>query len=149
VLRQGEPGRRADFGRPDDSAAAWPNHVVRDGTYLSWRYGDSPRGYERVDSDRGYAVVWPEKRHRGRTISVVADLVAPRAEVRALLLGAAAASRGRALFALPGVAQASIFASAGFVPTPRTLHFMGKPLAGKLNADLRAWRFTLGDTDFF
>jgi len=26
---------------------------------------------------------------------------------------------------------------------------MGKPLAGELDADPSAWRFTLGDTDFF
>jgi hypothetical protein len=26
---------------------------------------------------------------------------------------------------------------------------MGKGLAGKLNADPKAWRVTLGDTDFF
>jgi GNAT superfamily N-acetyltransferase len=149
VLRHGESGREAGFGRQGDVAAAWPNHIVRDPQYLSWRYGASPRGYERLDSKRGFAIVWPEKRHRGRTIAVVADLVAPRAEIRGLLLEAAAAARGRWLFALPGVAQASIYASAGFVPTPRTLHFMGKPLAGKLDTDLRAWRFTLGDTDFF
>jgi hypothetical protein len=30
-----------------------------------------------------------------------------------------------------------------------TLHFMGKPLAGELDTDAGAWRFTLGDTDFF
>ena len=27
-----------------DAAGDWPNHVVRDGTYLQWRYRDSPRG---------------------------------------------------------------------------------------------------------
>jgi hypothetical protein len=26
---------------------------------------------------------------------------------------------------------------------------MGKPLAGELDTDPDAWRFTLGDTDFF
>jgi hypothetical protein len=26
---------------------------------------------------------------------------------------------------------------------------MGKPLAGELDRDPGAWRFTLGDTDFF
>jgi hypothetical protein len=30
-----------------------------------------------------------------------------------------------------------------------SLDFMGKPLAGELDLDLRSWRFTLGDTDFF
>jgi hypothetical protein len=37
----------------------------------------------------------------------------------------------------------------GFVPAPYTLHFMGKALAGRLTTDLQAWRFTLGDADFF
>ena len=39
--------------------------------------------------------------------------------------------------------------SLGFVPTPKSLHFIGKPLAGKLDLDPREWRLTLGDTDFF
>jgi hypothetical protein len=30
-----------------------------------------------------------------------------------------------------------------------SLHFMGKPLAGEFDTDPGAWRFTLGDTDFF
>ena len=29
------------------------------------------------------------------------------------------------------------------------MNFMGKALAGRLNTDPRAWRVTLGDTDFF
>jgi hypothetical protein len=53
------------------------------------------------------------------------------------------------LFALPAPEQRLAYALAGFAPTPMTLHFMGKPLAGRLNPDPRAWRFTLGDTDFF
>ena len=39
--------------------------------------------------------------------------------------------------------------SLGFVPTPSSLHFMGRPLAGRLDTDPAVWRFTLGDTDFF
>ncbi len=64
-------------GNTDDAAADWPNHVVRDGEYLRWRYLNSPRGYELFATDAGYAVVWPAKRHKGRTISVVADHVGP------------------------------------------------------------------------
>ena len=37
----------------------------------------------------------------------------------------------------------------GFFPTRTKLHFMGKALAGELDRNLRSWRFTLGDTDFF
>ncbi len=128
-----------------DAVREWPNHVVRDAAYLRWRYLDSPRGYEAVASDEGYAVVWPAKRHKGRTIAVVADL----AGSRSLLREAARRSRSRLLFALPATEQRGAFLAAGFVPTPQTLHFMGKALAGRLNTDPRAWRVTLGDTDFF
>ena len=38
-----------------DPAASWPNHIVRSAEYLRWRYLDSPRGYEAVRSDGGYA----------------------------------------------------------------------------------------------
>ena len=47
-------------------------------TYLQWRYLDSPRGYELFSTVGGYGVVWPAKRHRGRTISVLADHVGVR-----------------------------------------------------------------------
>jgi GNAT superfamily N-acetyltransferase len=128
-----------------DAAHSWPNHVVRDAAYLRWRYLDSPRGYEAVADDRGYAVVWPAKRHRRRTISVMADLVGPAA----LLGEARRRARSRWLFALPAPQQRGAFLRAGFLPTPQTLDFMGKALAGKLDTDARAWRITLGDTDFF
>jgi GNAT superfamily N-acetyltransferase len=132
-----------------DAGAAWPNHVIRDRRYLDWRYADSPRGYETLASERGYAVLWPAKPRRGRTIAVLADLVAPREEQRALVRRAAARASARVLFALPAPEQRPLFAALGFAPTPRRLHFMGKALAGRLNTDPRAWRFTLGDTDFF
>ena len=132
-----------------DAAAAWPNHVIRDGRYVAWRYAESPRGYETFASDRGYAALWPAKPRRGRTIAVLADLVAPREEQRGLVRRAAGRASARVLFALPALEQRPLFASLGFAPTPRRLHFVGKPLAGKLDTDPRAWRFTLGDTDFF
>jgi Acetyltransferase (GNAT) domain len=128
-----------------DAAANWSNHVVRDAEYLRWRYLDSPRGYEVVRSGSGYGVVWPAKRHKGRTIAVVADHVGPTG----LLHEARRRSRARLLFALPSRDQRRAFLAAGFLPTPQTLHFMGKALAGRLNTDPRAWRVTLGDTDFF
>ncbi len=128
-----------------DSAVDWPNHVIRDDEYLRWRYLASPRGYEMVASDDGYAVVWPAKRHKGRTISVVADHVgSPQ-----LLSDARGLARARLQFALPAAEQRAEYLKAGFLPTPQTLNFMGKALAGRLNTDPRAWRFTLGDTDFF
>jgi len=149
VLR---PRVRADrierFTHDGDSAAAWPNHVVRDASYLNWRYGESPKGYECFGADYGYAVLG-HKRHRGQPIALVADLVAddPRPFLRACL--AAARSGSRALFALPAPEHRTAYARLGFVPTPLSLNFMGKPLSGELNTDPQAWRFTLGDTDFF
>ena len=128
-----------------DSAAGWPNHVVRDAEYLRWRYLDSPRGYEMVANDRGYAVVWPAKRHKGRRISVLADHVG----TADLLRAARGLAQAKVQFALPAPEQRAAYLKAGFVPTPQTLNFMGKALAGRLNTDSRAWRVTLGDTDFF
>jgi hypothetical protein len=150
VIRPRRPA--PDRGVPQlegDVARAWPNHVVRDREHLAWRYLDSPRGYETLGSERGYAVLWPAKLHRGRTIAVLADLAAPEEEARGLVRRAAARAASPLLFAVPAPEQRALFASVGFVPTPTTLHFMGKALAGELDRDPRAWRFTLGDTDFF
>jgi hypothetical protein len=144
----GKPGSGMErFEDDSDAAATWPNHIVRDATYLNWRYLDSPRDYAALRTDGGYAVVG-HKRHRGSEIALVADLVGP---VRRLLRACVAAVRPgvRLLFAVPGPGEAAAYLSCGFVPTPRSLHFMGKALAGTLDVDPGAWRFTLGDTDFF
>jgi GNAT superfamily N-acetyltransferase len=136
------------FDEDSDAAAGWPNHIVRDARYLNWRYVDSPRGYECFRSADGFAVLG-HKRQRGQPIALVADLVAddPAPLLRACL---AAARRGtRAVFALPGPGQLRHYARLGFVPTNRSLDFMGRELGGRLNTDPSAWRFTLGDTDFF
>jgi GNAT superfamily N-acetyltransferase len=144
----GEPGSSVEqFAEAADAAVAWPNHIVRDASYLNWRYVDSPRDYAAYRTDGGYAVVG-HKRHRGSEIALVADLVGP---VRRLLRACIAAVHPgvRLLFAVPGPAEAPAYLACGFVPTPRSLHFMGKALAGRLDVEPRAWRFTLGDTDFF
>jgi GNAT superfamily N-acetyltransferase len=142
--RQHEIGR---FDFAGDAAAGWPNHIVRDAQYLNWRYLESPRDYVAYRVDDGYAVLG-HKRHRGRPIALIADLVGPvRALVRACVAGVNPGTQ--ALFALPASRDRAAYASCGFVPTPMTLNFMGKPLAGELDPDPRAWRFTLGDTDFF
>ena len=68
----------------------------------------------------------------------------------ALLREARKHARARVAVRATGArAAASLTSRAGFLPTPQTLNFMGKALAGKLNPDPKAWRFTLGDTDFF
>jgi GNAT superfamily N-acetyltransferase len=140
-----ETVERFDF--PGDAAGEWPNHVVRDATYLNWRYLDSPKGYEAFRVDGGYAVLG-HKVQRGVPVAFVADLVGqPRPLLRACL--AAVRPGARALIALPAREHVKAYTSLGFLPTPMSLHFMGKALAGRLDADPRAWRFTLGDTDFF
>lgn len=137
------------FDHDGDAAADWrENHVVRDAEHLTWRYLRSPRDYIALGDDSGYAVVG-HKRLRGQPVAYVADLVSksPRALLASCL--AAARSGSRAMVALVPRSQRAAFASHGFIPTPLTLHFMGKGLSQPLDADPRVWRLTLGDTDFF
>jgi len=145
VAQAPAPVDRVRFDEPRDAAEVWPNHVVRDAQHLNWRFGDSPKGYRVLSDDSGYAVVG-RTRYRGMDTAVLADFVGGSKE---LLRRAVSAAAGRALIALPAPEQRRLFASLGFMPAPYTLHFMGKPLAGTLNLDAAAWRFTLGDTDFF
>jgi GNAT superfamily N-acetyltransferase len=146
-FRRGRKGEIDRFDFDGDAAAAWPNHIVRDAEYLNWRYLDSPRDYVAYKEGGGYAVLG-HKRHKGQPIALVADLVGPvRPLLRACVAGVKQGTR--ALFALPGPGEQAAYLSCGFVPTPMTLNFMGKPLAGELDPDPGAWRFTLGDTDFF
>jgi GNAT superfamily N-acetyltransferase len=150
VLRPRSSGaeRVERFDDESDAARLWPNHVVRDARYLNWRYVDSPKGYECFRSTSGYCVL-AHKRQRGQPIAVVADLVAD--DARPLLAACLVSVRRgtRALFALPARGQERAYARLGFVPTNRSLNFMGHELAGTLDRDPAAWRFTLGDTDFF
>src|SRR5207247_2230199 len=85
------------------------------------------------------------ERTHGTDLPRAARLDGDRAPARA----GAALPVPRGALALPAPEQRAAFASLGFVPTTYTLHFVGKPLAGRLDTDPRAWRFTLGDTDFF
>jgi hypothetical protein len=68
---------------------------------------------------------------------------------RRLLRRAVSIGSGRAMIALPAPEQRALFLSLGFLPAPHTLNLLGKGLGRPLNADARAWRLTLGDTDFF
>ena len=130
-----------------DAAAGWPNHLVRDAAYLNWRYLESPRDYAAFRTDGGYAVLG-HKRHRGRDVALVADLAGPvRPALRASLAGIEArhTPRLRGACARPG----------GGVPLLRLrpdsalaqLH--GQGARGPARSRPHAWRFTLGDTDFF
>src|SRR5215212_2770570 len=70
----GKAREPASFDIEGDAAASWPNHVVRDTDYLTWRYLDSPRDYVAYRVRDGYAVLG-HKHHRGRNVALVADLV--------------------------------------------------------------------------
>jgi GNAT superfamily N-acetyltransferase len=149
LVRAGWPAARLErFLHEGDAAAGWPSHVIRDAAYLTWRYLDAPKSYIALDGGGGYAVLG-RKLFRGVPTATLVDLAAPAAQVRGLLRRAVRAASGRGLVALPAPEQRSTYASVGFVPAPYTLHFMGKALAGGLATDPRAWRFTLGDADFF
>jgi hypothetical protein len=146
--RRLEPYARVErFRHAGDAGKSWPNHVVRDAGYMNWRYIDSPRDYVAVAMGGSYAVLG-HKEHRGTALAYVADLVGPpKPLLRACLAEARPGSR--ALVAIPAPEHRVAYASMGFFPSRTTLHLMGKALAGELDTDRRAWRFTLGDTDFF
>ena len=138
------PGHPGDMPK---AAKDWPNHVIRDAAYLNWRYLQSPRDYVAVAGGGSYAVVG-HKEHRGTALAYVADLVGhPGFLLRACL--ADVRPGARALIAIPAPEHRATYAAMGFFPTRTKLHFMGKALAGELDINLRSWRFTLGDTDFF
>jgi GNAT superfamily N-acetyltransferase len=171
LRRSGAPLRRVErverFGEEAEELyravrASWPNHLVRGAAHLNWRYLDSPRGYRafaargpggRLD---GYAVLG-HKRYAGRDVGVLSDLVVRPGAVgsgrRLVRAAARAVERGRVLVAwLPAdrTARAAL-ASSGFVPTPRAIRFIGKPLRDgvALPEGRGAWHFSLGDMDVF
>jgi GNAT superfamily N-acetyltransferase len=146
--RRLEPYARIQrFRHAGDAGKSWPNHVVRDAEYMNWRYIDSPRDYVAVAMGGSYAVLG-HKEHRGTSLAYVADLVGPpKPLLRACLAEVRPGSR--ALVAIPAPEHRAAYAALGFFPSRTTLHLMGKALAGELDTDRRAWRFTLGDTDFF
>lgn len=149
------------FGAETDALSAevsrdWANHVVRDAAHLNWRFVDSPRPYRRFAARRrgrleGYAVV-TYKVFAGRPVAAVADLVARTPRAARALLGSCAreVTGARALLAFVSPPDRIVYLSSGFVPTHRSVRFIGKPLAGVELATTRgAWRFTLGDMDVF
>jgi GNAT superfamily N-acetyltransferase len=140
-------GRVERFRHAGDAGAAWPNHLIRDARHLNWRYLESPRRYEAFAAAGSYAVLG-HKEHRGTRLAYIADLVGePKGLVRACLGAVEPDVRG--LVAVPPPGHRGAYASLGFFPTRTSLWLMGKALAGRLDPDLRSWRFTLGDTDFF
>ena len=125
------------------------HHIRRTGGYLNWRYADSPRAYHRVDGDGGWAVVTHALWH-GFSAAVICD--AAGNGVPSLLRRCIRAVDADVAVALVNPGEERAYLSAGFVPSPRTIRFIGKRLvesAPALPHERRAWRFSLGDLDFF
>jgi hypothetical protein len=123
--------------RPLDVPA---HHIVRDAAYLRWRYADSPRPY----AQEGDAIVTFSNWH-GFPSAIVCEH--GRGLNRALRHVDA-----RIAVAMVNPGEERRFLAHGFVPTPRTIRFIGKRLSGDappLPKHRAAWYFTLGDLDFF
>lgn len=135
---RGEPGvARFEGGRSRSG-----HHIVRDPAYLNWRYADSPRTYALVDDVVVTHAVW-----HGFSSAVICESGSARALRRAC---AAVDADLAAAMVNPG--EERTYLAAGFVPSPRTIRFIGKRLTGdapELPKRRDAWNFTLGDLDFF
>ena len=123
--------------RPRELSA---HHLVRDATYLDWRYSDSPRTYAQVDDVIVTHAVW-----HGLSAAIVC-------EHGRGLRGALRRVDADVAVALVNPGEERRFLAAGFVPTTRTIRFIGKRLtddAPELPKRRDAWYLTLGDLDFF
>jgi GNAT superfamily N-acetyltransferase len=139
--------RANGVGGFDRGVAYAAHHVVRDSAYLNWRYADSPRSYLRVEDGHGWGVVTHAVWH-GFSSAVVCEAVGGARLLR-LCVHAVDADLAVAMVN-PGEERA--YLAAGFIPTPRTIRFIGKRLrddAPELPKQRDAWHFSLGDLDFF
>src|SRR4051794_15763728 len=137
-LRRDGRVRETDVGpRARDLPA---HHIVRDEAYLSWRYGDSPRVYAQVED-----VVVTHAHWHGYSSAVVC-------EHGSGLNRALRHVDAQIAVAMVNPGEERRFLAHGFLPTPRTIRFIGKRLtedAPPLPKTRDAWHFTLGDLDFF
>ena len=137
VRKDGRVRESAVEPRPRDLPA---HHIVRDDAYLRWRYADSPRPYAQSDE-----VVVTHATWHGLSSAIVCEH--GRGLERALRRVDA-----RIAVAMVNPGEERRFLGHGFVPTPRTIRFIGKRLtddAPELPKRRDAWHFTLGDLDFF
>jgi GNAT superfamily N-acetyltransferase len=144
--------------RSDDGRLRTP----RDLGYLRWRYGSGPLlGYRAVTEEVGGALqglaIFRVRPRGGAWESTVAEVLVPagdRGTARRLLRhGARAAAVDHlTLHAPSGTAIAGAAAGAGFLPTPRGMAFVVKPLRDGIRPDptgLRSWALSLGDLEVF
>jgi GNAT superfamily N-acetyltransferase len=123
------------------------HHIVRDSAYLTWRYADSPRQYVRLEDGEGWAVVTHAVWH-GFSSAVICEAVCGASLIRRCVRAVDA----DLAVAMVNPGEERTYLAAGFVPTPRTIRFIGKRLTGEapeLPKRREAWHFTLGDLDFF
>src|SRR3954447_26656808 len=116
------------------------HHIVRDEAYLHWRYADSPRLYAQA----GETVVTHAHWH-GYSSAVVCEHGSGLNKALRLV-------DAQIAVAMVNPGEERRFLAHGFVPTPRTIRFIGKRLtddAPELPKRRDAWHFTLGDLDFF
>jgi GNAT superfamily N-acetyltransferase len=135
--RQGAVSPTALALSPRDVPA---HHVVRDEAYLRWRYADSPRPYAQAGDAVVTHAVW-----HGLSSAVVCEH-GPGLNAALRRVDADIA------VAMVNPGEERRFVTAGFVPTPRSIRFIGKRLTGDaplLPKRRDAWHFTLGDLDFF
>jgi GNAT superfamily N-acetyltransferase len=132
----------------DRNAASYDaHHIVRDPAYLTWRYADAPRPYVRLEDGEGWAVVTHSVWH-GFSSVVICEAVGDASLLRRCVRAADA----DLAVAMVNPGEERTYLAAGFVPTPRTIRFIGKRLtndAAELPKRREAWHFTLGDLDFF
>ncbi len=142
LRRRGEGGlEHAGVSAPAPRSLSG-HHIVRDEEYLRWRYADSPRRY----AQSGDAIVTHAIWH-GFSSAVVCE----RGSARDLRRAVATVDADLAV-ALVNRGDERTYLAAGFVPTPRTIRFIGKRIrddAPQLPHDRRAWTMALGDVDFF
>jgi hypothetical protein len=139
--------RATGVGVFSDRVSYDAHHIVRDAAYLNWRYADSPRPYLRVEDDRGWAIVTHSVWH-GYSSAVVCEAVGGAAVLRRCVRAVDA----DLAVAMVNPGEERTYLAAGFLPTPRTIRFIGKRLtddAPALPKERGAWHLTLGDLDFF
>jgi GNAT superfamily N-acetyltransferase len=153
LRRRGSGGLRAPASCPAFDARHevryTAHHISRSAAYLNWRYADSPRAYHRVDGDHGWAVVTHAVWH-GFSAAVICD--AAGGGIPSLVNRCVRAVDADIAVALVNPGEERSYLAAGFVPSPRTIRFIGKRLSGDappLPKGRKAWRFSLGDLDFF
>ncbi len=140
--RAGGLRRPQGVARFEQGRAAPAHHIVRDPAYLNWRYAESPRAYIKVDDVIVTHALW-----HGFSSAVICEGGSAQALRRAI---AAVDADVAVAFVNPG--ETRTYLAAGFVPSPRTIRFIGKRLtedAPVLPHDRAAWHFSLGDLDFF